>query len=66
MTSPETPIRKVKLDSLYVRYKNFILFCHKDFAPTLETVRQMLGLEEEQVVEISCDHSKYEVRDFLK
>ena len=26
----------------------------------------MLGLEEEQVVEISGDHSKYEVLDFLK
>ena len=31
------------------------------FAPILETVRQMLGLEEEQVVEISGDNSKYEV-----
>ena len=26
----------------------------------------MLGLKEEQVVEISGDHSKYEVLDFLK
>ena len=31
------------------------------FAPILETVRQMLGLEEEQVAEISGDNSKYEV-----
>ena len=34
------------------------------FAPILETVRQMLGLEEEQVVEISGDNSKYEVSSF--
>ena len=66
MTSPETPIRKVKPDLLYVGYKSFFLFYRKNFAPTLETVRQMLGLEEEQVVEISGDHSKYEVRNFLK
>ena len=30
--------------------------------PYLETVRQVLGLEEDQVVEISGDHEKYEVR----
>ena len=27
-----------------------------------ETVRQVLGLEEDQVAEISGDHEKYEVR----
>ena len=30
--------------------------------PYLETVRQVLGLEEDQVAEISGDHEKYEVR----
>ena len=59
-----SPIRKVKLDLLCVGYEFFLY--HTDFSPTLEIVRQMLGLEEEQVVEISGDHSKYEVRDFLK
>ena len=44
----------------------FFFFHHSDFSSTLETVRQMLGLEEEQVVEISGDHSKYEVPDVLK
>ena len=31
----------------------------------LETVRQMLGLEEEQVAEISGDNSKYEVSKIM-
>ena len=30
----------------------------------LETVRQMLGLEEDQVVELSGDNAKYEVMNF--
>ena len=34
---------------------------HK-FPSILETVRQMLGLQEEQVIEISGDHPKYEVQ----
>ena len=45
MISPETPIRKVKPDSLYVGYKSFFLFYRSDFSPTLETVGQILGLE---------------------
>ena len=61
-----SPIRKAKLDLLCVGYKSFFLFYHGDFSPTLEIVRQMLGLKGKQVVEISGDHSKYEVHDFLK
>lgn len=38
------------------------LYAFSQVPSILETVRQMLGLQEEQVVEISGDHQKYEVQ----
>ena len=44
-------------------YFHFLSFYAVSQVPSiLETVRQMLGLQEEQVVEISSDHPKYEVQ----